>query len=207
MNTVELSATDPQFVQKARTVGKRQGLIVTNFLLEGDTQPSTLELQRVEVFAPEAQVVVVSDTGAVTKGPPDTRFFRGTVVGRAGSLAMLSVREDNGVSGLALRGDSSWALGKEGGEGAAAYAPLGSKKGRSGDTGGPEIPIDDIEDPDTPSELEAAVNPAAAAPVVQPAALLQVRVGSDAYWCWVRVAAFATACQPCVFDNMSSRDV
>ena len=145
VNSVSLSAADPQFVDKARTVGKGQTLIVTNYVLQGDTQPSTLNLKRVELWRPNAQVVVQSPNGAVVHGPPDTRAFRGTVVGSPGSNAVLTIRDNGGVTGLALRGQSSWALGKQAGSGAAATAPLGSRKSRPGESVGiPKFPEDDM---------------------------------------------------------------
>lgn len=137
VNTVTLSANDPQFVQKARTVGRRERLIVTDYVLEGDTQPSTLELVRVDVWLPDAQIVIDTPTGPITRGPPDTRYFRGAVAGSLGSISVLTIRDDDGVTGLALRDSDSWALGKLGGpDPTLATAPLGSRKTQPEDKAG-----------------------------------------------------------------------
>lgn len=63
-----------------------------------------------------------------------------SIVGEPGSVAVLSVREDGGVSGMALRGNSSWAIGRPGADQAPAAgngttpvtaAPLSSKKAQA----------------------------------------------------------------------------
>lgn len=159
-------------MQKARTVGKRQRLVVTNYVLEGDTKPSTLDLKRFEVWRPNAKVVVMTRNGPVTRGPPDTRMFRGTVEGKPGSMVVLTVRERGGVSGLALRDKSSWALGKLGQNGGGpTTAPLGSRKSRPGEQA--ELPVISPEDAaSAPSNVVQASAPAA--PAAFDGGLLQV---------------------------------
>lgn len=177
---VKLSAIDPAFVDKARTVGPRQTLLVTNYRLEGDSKPSTLELKRKQVFHKDAKVVVQRSGGAVTKPAPDSRMFTGRLVGSPGSIAVLHVRSNGGVSGIVLRGNGSWALGRHGGAGANLEAPLGSRKSRPEDrTSLP--PFTDAHTAQTPTTggIAAQASPAAAGATVaaataQPAQLLQV---------------------------------
>lgn len=63
-----------------------------------------------------------------------------SIAGEPNSVAVLSVREDGGVSGLALRGNASWAIGRPGADQAPAAGsgappmttpPLSSKKARA----------------------------------------------------------------------------
>lgn len=63
-----------------------------------------------------------------------------SIAGEPGSVAVMSVREDGGVSGLAMRGNASWAIGRPGadqvpaaGNGTAPMtaAPLSSKKAQA----------------------------------------------------------------------------
>ncbi len=177
-----LSAADPAFVHKARTVGLRQTLLVTNYLLEGDSKPSTLELKRKSMFLKGAKIVVQQPGGAFTKAAPDSRLFTGQVAGSPGSMAVLHVRAGGGVSGLAMRGNGSWALGRVGG--ANSVATLGSRKSRPGDRASlPPFTESHIGPPPTAaggagiaseaSPVAAAATAAAA--TAQPANLLQVR--------------------------------
>lgn len=166
-------------MDKARTVGPRQTLLVTNYRLEGDSKPSTLELRRKSVFHKNAKVVVQRPGGTVTKAAPDSRMFTGRLVGSPGSVAVLHVRSNGGVSGIALRGNGSWALGRLGGAGANLEAPLGSRKSRPEDRASLP-PFTDAHTAQTPTTggIAAQASPAAAGATVaastaQPA-LLQV---------------------------------
>ncbi|PRW45727.1 40S ribosomal S12-like [Chlorella sorokiniana] len=175
---VKLSASDPAFVDKARTVGPRQTLLVTNYLLEGDSKPSTLELKRKHVFHKTAKIVVQRPGGTVTKPAPDSRLFSGQVSGIPGSIAVLHVRSNGGVSGIALRGNGSWALGRQGGTGTNLAAPLGSRKSRPEDgTNMPPFIKGHDTQPATSGGVAAQAGPAVAATVgaasAQPAQLLQ----------------------------------
>lgn len=188
VNTATLSAKDPQFVQKARTVGKRQALIVNNFVLEGDTKPSTLVLKRVEVWRPNAKVVTMTPRGPVTRGPPDTRMFRGTVAGSPGSSVVLTVRENGGVSGLALRGKSSWSLGKRGQGGSPTTAPLGSRKSRPGEQANlPKFTVDDVRHKPKSGASRAATPATGAFTAGTAGGLLQVCNAKQIWDAWVNL--------------------
>jgi len=81
--------------------------------LEGQTADATLELQRLEVWDPAAKIVVQPGGGApaTVQGPPDVRYFKGSLAGVPGSTAMLAVDAAGGVSGMATHGRERWALG------------------------------------------------------------------------------------------------
>ncbi|KAI7838509.1 hypothetical protein COHA_007770 [Chlorella ohadii] len=92
---VTLSASDPAFVDKARTVGPRQMLLVTNYLLEGDSKPTTLELKRKSMFLKGAKIVVQGPGGPVTKAAPDARLFTGQTVFDQKWQAVVALEMDN----------------------------------------------------------------------------------------------------------------
>ena len=86
----------------------------TGLWLEGQAADSTLELQRFDVWDPAAKVVVHPGGGAqpTTQGPPDVRYFKGSVAGAPGSTVVLAVDAAGGVSGMATHGSERWALGR-----------------------------------------------------------------------------------------------
>lgn len=116
-------------------------LQVAGFKLDGETQPATLDLQRINVWSRGARIVVHGAPGTkpLTRAPPGTRLFRGSLAGTPGALAMLAVRPDGAITGSVIRGNRTWVLGRVGPTGApqaaAAGAPGGlvSKRGRLGE--------------------------------------------------------------------------
>jgi hypothetical protein len=59
-----------------------------------------LTLERFEVFAPDAAVILKDDTGERRLPPPAAVFFRGSVVGDAGSTAFVSMDENGQLRGI-----------------------------------------------------------------------------------------------------------
>ena len=171
------AASAAGFHAAARAVDPGGALTVTDYRLEGDAAASTLQLERVEVWAPGARVWLQAAPDAPPQqvAAPATRYFRGSIAGQAGSAAFMAVSADGGVSGYAFRGNASWALGKAGAPSgasaaaaaAAAAAPLRSRRA----AGGPrDRPMFRCEEAVAPPGLQGPA--AAAAPQRQ---LLQVR--------------------------------
>ncbi len=104
----EVRASGRALAAEARALGRGDGLKITGLALEGQTESSTLDLVRFDVWRPGATVLV--DGQLVT--PPDTAYFRGSVEGDAASLAMVSVRESGEVQGLVQKGGRTWLVGK-----------------------------------------------------------------------------------------------
>jgi hypothetical protein len=98
----------------ARSVDAGGRLTVTGLVLEGQAGDSTLELQRLEAWDPAAKIVVHPGSGAppITEGPPDTRYFQGSLAGVPASTVMLAVDAAGGVSGMAVHGRHTWLLGR-----------------------------------------------------------------------------------------------
>ncbi|MGH7336648.1 MAG: M12 family metallo-peptidase, partial [Myxococcota bacterium] len=109
-----VAANDLAFERSAKAVAKGQKLVVEGLLLEKELSTAVLELERFEVWRPDAVVLV--DGARVA--PPKSVYFRGKVAGEPDSAVLLSVREKGGVMGMVFRGDSSWAIGKGKGAGA-----------------------------------------------------------------------------------------
>ena len=72
--------------------------------------PQTLELHRVEVFTPDAEIVVHGAGGSEHLPVPDDAFFRGQVVGDPDSLAFLAVHAGDTVRGAVRSGGQTVAL-------------------------------------------------------------------------------------------------
>ena len=70
-----------------------------------------------------------------TQGPPDVRYFKGSVAGAPGSTVVLAVDAAGGVSGMAMHGSERWALGRPAlapQAAAAGVAPAGLASRRAG---------------------------------------------------------------------------
>jgi len=71
----------------------------------------TLELERFEVWAPNARIDVVGEGGETTRlAPPDIQYFRGTVAGEPDSLVFLSNGREQGVSGFILANERRYSV-------------------------------------------------------------------------------------------------
>ena len=70
----------------------------------------SLELERFEVFAPNAKVVVYSEDGYIEQAPPAIVFYRGNITGDPESLVYLS-RSEEGMQGFAMKGDRKFSIG------------------------------------------------------------------------------------------------
>lgn len=77
-----------------------------------DGEPATLELERFEVWAGDAEIKVFGPDGKVleTLPPPAAEYYRGSVAGQPDSLAFVSVMGDR-VEGIIYAGDRKFALG------------------------------------------------------------------------------------------------
>jgi len=103
----------PEIARTARTLPLGGRLRLEGIVLDPSTpsaQPQSLELHRVEVFTPEAQIVVHGDGGTHHLPVPDDAFFRGTVVGDPDSLAFLAVHAGDVVRGAVRSGGRIVAL-------------------------------------------------------------------------------------------------
>ncbi len=117
----------PDFAQQARDVATGERLRVEDVPLEdpraaaaknglsalaAEASPTgTLTLRRIEVFRPGTPVVLNTGTRKVLVAAPDTAYFAGTVDGRDGSFAFVSIDEDRSVRGLISDGAGLWQIG------------------------------------------------------------------------------------------------
>ena len=96
----------------AEAVTEARHLSLKGLLLEGDSATSDLELERFEVWRPDAVIEVSGKQVPV----PTTLYFKGTAVGYPGSSALLFVRKNGDMKGLILRADGAWAIGRWNGQ-------------------------------------------------------------------------------------------
>ncbi|MFN2425147.1 MAG: M12 family metallo-peptidase [Candidatus Binatia bacterium] len=104
----EVRASSRDLAASARGVGRGAHLVIKGLTLEGQSAASTLDLERFDVWRPDA-VVEIDGQRAL---PPATAYFRGSVGGEEGSEVMLSVRESGEIQGLVRKGGRSWLVGK-----------------------------------------------------------------------------------------------
>lgn len=114
LEVATVPASSPALAAAARAVGPGRSLRVTGHRFAGDSAPSTLVLERFDIFRPHAVIEIRGRPGSRPRrqAPPDTRFFRGHIQGDPSSSVMLSVRPSGAVTGLAFRGHAAWALGQ-----------------------------------------------------------------------------------------------
>ena len=112
----------PDLAQKARLADLGEGLRLEGVPLGPDKAPHSLELRRIRVFAPGAQVVVHSDDGEEILPAPNNAYFRGYVEGMTRSRAFLTVRANGQVRGLIGDGGRYWMLHMD--EVAKGFGPL-----------------------------------------------------------------------------------
>jgi Reprolysin family propeptide. len=78
----------------------------------GPREVLDLELRRIEVFAPDAQIVVHGAGGRITHGEiPKLQYYGGMVAGDPESAVVMAVGSD-GVRGLILRADRAVSIGR-----------------------------------------------------------------------------------------------
>lgn len=87
-----------------------QSLVVDNVLLDQEDSPVSLELQRFEVFAPDARIVAHQPEGEDSLEPPATGYFQGRIRGAADSLVVLSADPQGVMRGIVQQGNKFWIL-------------------------------------------------------------------------------------------------
>ncbi|MBZ0112999.1 MAG: zinc-dependent metalloprotease, partial [Thermoanaerobaculia bacterium] len=91
-----LSATDAEVAADLRATPTGDRIRLTDLLPGG-----AVELERVPVFTPDAQIVLHYESGDQIVSPPDTAFFRGWTDDTSGGLVTLSITESGEVRGIA----------------------------------------------------------------------------------------------------------
>lgn len=78
--------------------------------LEGEPGPLALELERFEVFAPDAGIEIHDEVGSQRISPPPAAYYHGRIRGRENSVAVLNISERGEASGIVELGDRLWIL-------------------------------------------------------------------------------------------------
>ena len=95
----------------ARGLPRGGTLRVEDVPIEGTS--AALELERFEVFPPDAQVVIATERGDIVVPPPDNAYYRGRVEGDPSAVVVLTARAQGGVRGLIVKNGVSWVIGEE----------------------------------------------------------------------------------------------
>jgi len=86
-----------------------------------------LNVAHVEVFAPDASIII--DDGLATfsfQDPPTTRFLRGEIAGIPGSVVALMQTHEGTISGLMTDGDATWKIDRRSPEAPLETVPIDS---------------------------------------------------------------------------------
>lgn len=84
----------------------------------GDAETVVLSLDRIAVFAPDAEIVVHAAGGERIEAPPENLYFAGAVEDRPGSRAVLTLDADGGLRAIVTDGGGWWRIGSVPGEAA-----------------------------------------------------------------------------------------
>ena len=103
MQTVLSSALSDQ-------VAVGQSLKLNDVVLDSASSPVSLELERFEVFAPDARIVVHQDGAETALPPPKDAYYRGGIAGKPDSLAVLSADANGVMRGIVQEGEKFWIL-------------------------------------------------------------------------------------------------
>jgi Metallo-peptidase family M12 len=104
-----VNANDPGLPGKANGVPKGGALNVFDLELEGEGTV-TLELERFEVFAPDAECTVVGDNGSTAFDPPSDAYFRGWSDHDPETVVMMAVTKQGTIRGLITGSTGAWLL-------------------------------------------------------------------------------------------------
>lgn len=85
-------------------------------------KPELLELRAFEVFTQDARLVVMTAEGEKTLAPPESRYYRGRIVGDDASQVVLIVHADGRIDGALSDTNGRWSMTREGSE--LALTPL-----------------------------------------------------------------------------------
>ncbi len=97
---IELDVFSERLSTELATISYNTEILVHGFTLGASGPAESLRLQRFDVFAEGAEVMVHGKDGLTIQAPPRHLYFGGDIVGWDGSRAFLSVRENGEVSGL-----------------------------------------------------------------------------------------------------------
>lgn len=102
-----------EIARAARGLGLGARLHLEGLTLEPAAPPAGLDLERFEVFAPDARIVVHGRDGDEERPAPASAYFRGRVIGEPDSMALLAVHESGRMRGIVRRADGLWELAPE----------------------------------------------------------------------------------------------
>jgi len=105
-----ISADSPDLAASARRLPVGSSLTLIGLPLDAALPKAALELERFEVFARDAKVVIHREKGEEILPAPANAYFRGRVAGDPDSTAILTVRAQGGVRGLAAQSGRMWAM-------------------------------------------------------------------------------------------------
>jgi hypothetical protein len=106
---VEIASRELARLAAAQPAGQR--LHVRDLELSATGEMVDVDVQRFEVFAPDAQVIVHGANGVASERPPANRYFRGSISGKPTSTVFLDVMPGGRTKGVIdRRGDGIYLI-------------------------------------------------------------------------------------------------
>jgi Metallo-peptidase family M12/Divergent InlB B-repeat domain len=96
--------------QLLRDIDNGDQLDLDGLALDGEADTQRLELERFDVFAANAEVLVHNGSKIIRKPPPKGAYYHGRVSGYPDSLAVLSVNDKGKTQGIVQLRDRLWLL-------------------------------------------------------------------------------------------------
>lgn len=102
-----------QTVRSSALVGqatKLRSLKIEKVVLDSAAEPVTLDLERFDVFAPDAQIIIHREHGEEKLQAPQDVYYRGGIEGQPESVVVLSADTTGGMRGIVQKGEKFWIL-------------------------------------------------------------------------------------------------
>ena len=105
----DVATLDRSFGDRLRAAGDRVAL--PNVVLPGREAPAKMNLERFEVWAPDAKIVAFGENGSEQLLPrPTTRYYRGTIEGEPDALVFAAVEADGTINAMATSGSKRFTI-------------------------------------------------------------------------------------------------
>ncbi|CAM2009799.1 immunoglobulin domain-containing protein [Acanthopleuribacter pedis] len=108
--TQDFDISSPNLVAQMNSVTHGEKVTLHGFSFDERRGFTPMELERFDVFHPEAVMTVHGDNGPRVVGAPEHAYFKGAVSGMPGSAAYLSMRDNGEVRGLVSWQGRNWII-------------------------------------------------------------------------------------------------
>jgi len=99
-------------IRRVLQTAPANGTVTMHDVTLGGDQAVSIEIERMEVWAKDAKVIVYGADGQPTVlPPPNIRYFKGRVIGDDESAVFFSMSPDGSIRGMIVSGERKWTIG------------------------------------------------------------------------------------------------